>query len=170
MESIPEPKEVETGYIYDWADGTLFQQVKQGFDMPRLFGGPKEALNVNTLDEVPDSSWFTNRQGRTQMSPEEIKRGPGTTAPAAGELTVIRAKTIGAAPGFWVKDQAGQIFILKFDPPDYPELMTAAEVIATKLFHASATTCRRTPSSLRREQVRVGKMHGLRTSRAASGR
>ena len=26
------------------------------------------ALNVNTLDEVPDSSWFVNRMGREAMS------------------------------------------------------------------------------------------------------
>ncbi len=158
METIPEPKEAETGYLYDWADGTLFQQVKQGFDVPRLFGGPRESLNVNTMDEVPDSSWFTNRQGRAQMSPEEIKRGPGTTAPAPGELTVIRAKTIGAAPGFWVKDSAGRVFILKFDPPAYPELMTAAEVIATKLFHAVGYNVpENTIFRFRREEVRVGK-------------
>ena len=34
------------------------------------------ALNVNTVDEVPDSSWFTNRIGRRQMSVDEIVRGP----------------------------------------------------------------------------------------------
>ena len=34
------------------------------------------ALNVNTLDEVPDSSWFTNRIGRTRLSLAEIARGP----------------------------------------------------------------------------------------------
>ena len=88
------------------------------------------------MDEVPDSSWFTNRMSRREMSIEEIKRGPGETGPVEGELTVIRAKSVGAAPGFWIRDRAGQVFILKFDPSDYPELMTAAEVIATKLFHA----------------------------------
>ena len=37
-----------------------------------------EAENVNTLDEVPDSSWFTNRHGRTRLSIEELVRGPNT--------------------------------------------------------------------------------------------
>ena len=161
METIPEPKEVETGYLYDWADGTVFQQIKQSFDLPRylrrLNGNRQEALNVNTMDQVPDSSWFTNRQGQTQMSIEEVKRGPGTTAPAAGELTVVRAKNVGAAPGFWVKDRVGQVFILKFDPPDYPELMTAAEVIATKLFHAIGYNVpQNTIVRFRRDEVRVG--------------
>ena len=34
------------------------------------------ALNVNTVDEVPDSSWFTNRIGRKPLSVPEIVRGP----------------------------------------------------------------------------------------------
>ena len=34
------------------------------------------AGNVNALDEVPDSSWFTNRLGRRPMTTEEIARGP----------------------------------------------------------------------------------------------
>ena len=37
-----------------------------------------EAQNVNTLDEVPDSSWFTNRHGVRRMSREELVRGPDT--------------------------------------------------------------------------------------------
>ena len=35
METISEPQEVETGYLYDWANGTIFQQVKDGFDLRR---------------------------------------------------------------------------------------------------------------------------------------
>ncbi|HEU4768172.1 MAG TPA: hypothetical protein VFS77_12385, partial [Pyrinomonadaceae bacterium] len=113
--------------------------------------------NVNTMDEVPDSSWFTNRMFRREMSIEEIKSGPGETGPVNGELTVIRAKSVGAAPGFWIKDRAGQVFILKFDPIDYPELMTAAEVIATKLFHAIGYNVpENTIFRFRREDLRLG--------------
>lgn len=161
METIPEPREIETGYLYDWVDNTAFRPVKQGFDMPRhlrrLAGRSPEALNVNTLDEVPDSSWFTNRNGRRRLSTEEIKRGPDvTTGPSAGELTVIRAKTVGVTPGFWVRDSAGQIYIIKFDPRDNPELTTAAEVIATKLFHAIGYNVpQNTIFRFRREDLRV---------------
>ncbi len=38
------------------------------------------ALNVNTVDEVPDSSWFTNRIGRRELSLDEIVRGPDSLA------------------------------------------------------------------------------------------
>ena len=34
------------------------------------------ARNVNTVDEVPDSSWFTNRIGRRTMPIDELVRGP----------------------------------------------------------------------------------------------
>ena len=40
------------------------------------------ALNVNTLDEVPDSSWFINRIGVRPMSIAEILRGANTFDPA----------------------------------------------------------------------------------------
>ncbi|HVF27712.1 MAG TPA: hypothetical protein VM943_05685, partial [Pyrinomonadaceae bacterium] len=91
------------------------------------------------------------------LSLEEIKRGPDvTTGPAAGELTVIRAKTIGATPGFWVRDSVGQTYILKFDPRDNPELTTGAEVIATKLFHAIGYNVpQNTIFRFRREDVRI---------------
>src|SRR5436190_9791365 len=49
------------------------------------------AANVNTIEEVPDSSWFTNRIGsatRPRMTAEEIAIGPDTTkGPAAGKWT-----------------------------------------------------------------------------------
>src|SRR5678816_4064624 len=39
---------------------------------------PIPAVNVNTIDEVPDSSWFTSRVGRPGMAVDEIARGPNT--------------------------------------------------------------------------------------------
>lgn len=141
MEKIDAPKPIETGYLYDWIDGTLFQAVRKGVDIPRhvrkIRGRTKESINVNTLDEVPNSSWFTNRMGYRPMSLEEVRTGPNRNhQPRAGKLTVLRGKTVGATPGFWIKDEAGQVFILKFDPPALPELASGAEVVATKMFYA----------------------------------
>ena len=34
------------------------------------------AGNINTIDEVPDSSWFTNRIGSTEVSAADVARGP----------------------------------------------------------------------------------------------
>ncbi|MBI4751502.1 MAG: hypothetical protein HY774_23730 [Acidobacteria bacterium] len=142
MENIPEPKVVETGYLYDFANNTFFQNVKQAFDFPRTLRAirrrPKPAYNVNSVGEVPDSSWFTNRNGQQgRMSLAALKQGPNTgSGPVAGELTVMKAKSIGITPGFWIRDSAGVTYILKFDPINHPELATAAEVISTKLLYA----------------------------------
>ena len=39
------------------------------------------AKNTNTIDEVPDSNWFTNRIGTTPISPEQMTRGAIVGAP-----------------------------------------------------------------------------------------
>lgn len=142
MESIPEPRESVQSFYYDFLDGTFFQQAKQAFDLPRQFrrlaGKPREALNVSCLDETPDSSWFTNRNGKRRMTHEEIERGPNRGEGPAGEIwTVVRAKTEGITPGFLVSDATGEIYQFKFDPPAYPELATTAEVIASRLYYAA---------------------------------
>ncbi len=51
------------------AGGAKPRELSEGFDfLSNQFGGPEpqqiRAVNINTLDEVPDSSWFTNRIGR----------------------------------------------------------------------------------------------------------
>ena len=141
MENTVQPKPIATGYLYDLIDGTIFQPVRRSVDVSRhirkIGGRKKEAINVNVLDEVPNSSWFTNRIGFRDMSVDEVRQGPNkTSGPKSGKLTVLRGKTIGVTPGFWVRDEDGEIYILKFDPPEYPELATGAEMIGTKLFHA----------------------------------
>jgi hypothetical protein len=95
------------------------------------------AMNVNTLGEVPDSSWFQNRIGTREMSIEELVRGPDTTGgPAEGTWTITAGKTQGITPGFTIRDSRGHVYFVKFDPILYPNLATAADVIATKFFHA----------------------------------
>ena len=60
------------------------------------------AQNVNTIDEVPDSSWFTNRIGSRQLSRRGDSRAARTPArrPARSSWTIIREKSAGRAPGF----------------------------------------------------------------------
>ncbi len=44
---------------------------------------PAPSQAVNTLGEVPDSAWFTNRIGARPLSLEELVAGPGTDDPPA---------------------------------------------------------------------------------------
>ena len=95
------------------------------------------AKNINTIDEVPDSSWFTNRIGTTTITAEEIARGPNVGAPPdPSKWVVIREKTSGAHPGFTAVDGKGETWFLEFDPPAFAEGATAAVAIATKIFWA----------------------------------
>lgn len=106
-----------------------------------LFGRPglKEvgrAEGINTIDEVPDSSWFTNRAGTRPFTTADMVRGPGDDpGPAPGKWSVNRKGT-GVSPGFTIADEHGRRYFIKFDPPGLPELGTGAEVVVTRLFHA----------------------------------
>jgi hypothetical protein len=142
MEDIPEPRTDPAPQYYDFFDRTVSKQIHQGFDMPRNFRKiarrPKQAENVDAFGNVPNSSWFTNRNGKRRMSIEEIKRGPDTgDGPADGTWTVIRGKTEGVTPGFTVRDARDDLYVIKFNPKSNPEMSTGAEMISTKLFYAT---------------------------------
>jgi hypothetical protein len=95
------------------------------------------ALNVNTLDEVPDSSWFTNRLGREDMSVEDVVRGPDRVdGPAPGVWHVTGRPDSGITPKFTIRDARGDTYLIKLDPARFPELPSSVEVISTKIFHA----------------------------------
>lgn len=111
--------------------------------LTNMFGKPGDpivgsrARNVNTIDEVPDSSWFTNRIYARPLTADEIAKGPITMdGPAPGKWTVIRAKLAGTAPGFTVRDERGAVWFLAFDGRNHPVAPSAAAIVATKLFHA----------------------------------
>ena len=95
------------------------------------------AGNVNTIDEVPDSSWFTNRILGRPLTPDDIARGPLAGAgPAAGQWRVVAQKKSGFAPGFTMRDAQGQLWFISFDANGYPEAATGAILAANKLFWA----------------------------------
>jgi hypothetical protein len=105
---------------------------RPGADEPRV-----RARNVNTIDEVPDSSWFTNRIYARALSIEEIARGPNTIdGPARGQWTIIRPKAAGTAPGFVMQDAKGEVWFVSLDGRGYPEAATGATIVATRLFWA----------------------------------
>ena len=96
-----EPETQDASKVQAW-DINLFWDLTLN-----LFGKPGDpavdvkARNVNTIDEVPDSNWFTNRIGARPVSIEEAARGPQVDGePAAGRWSITRAKEAGVAPGF----------------------------------------------------------------------
>ena len=120
--------------FYDYFMYTFANPAEQHQDSAE---GPIPGQAINTLGEVPDSDWFTNRIGHREMSIEEILRGPGDDRPPLpGPWTVVSAKTEGLTPGFQIKDSGGERSLLKLDPKKHPEMASAADFLGAKLFHA----------------------------------
>ncbi len=128
---IPMPKERDLSQIYDIVENTWILRPKENEEIPA-------AQNINTLGEVPDSSWYTNRMSWRIMSIEELVRGPDqlNISEKHRPCVLISIKTEGITPGFTVRNTRGDVFFLKFDPPGHPQMTTSAEVIATKFFYA----------------------------------
>lgn len=138
-----EPAPRFTGQIIAREVDELYDFIQNRFVMPAVQqkegrDGPIVAANVNTMGEVPDSTWYTNRHGQRRMSLAELQRGPGDDSPPTPNATwqIIGAKSDGITLGFIVEDPDARRFVLKFDPPDYPEMASAADIISSKFFYA----------------------------------
>jgi hypothetical protein len=131
----PEPQDA-SGAALSEVD-LMYELTYNMFAQPRIKPSGVRAQNVNTIDEVPDSSWFTNRIGTKAFTIDEIVRGPNVGPPPDPSRWVIfREKTSGGHAGITAKDANGQTWFLEFDPPYYPEAATASVVMATKFFWA----------------------------------
>src|SRR5437868_2742660 len=143
-----DPIAVDRDSTFD-ASGAAPLELNEGFDMiENSFGTPGNhqpihALNANTLDEVPDSSWFTNRLGHRPMSVDEVRRGPDTIERFdTMDWVVVGSKgPAGFQPGFRAVDARDtrtrpQWYQLELDLKAYPNLASSAEVIGTTLYHA----------------------------------
>ncbi len=132
---VPESQDASRATVNEIGD--LYEMTYNLFVQPGYKPSGRRAQNLNTIDEVPDSSWFTNRIGVRPVSIDEIVRGPIIgDAPDPSRWTIIREKTSGAHPGVTARDAKGQTWFLEFDPDFYPEAATAAVVMATKFFWA----------------------------------
>lgn len=127
-------KRAHTPTLY-YFDAFVHRQITRGLELPE----PKRALGVNAMDEVPNSTWFTNRIGVRDLTPDEIRRGPSTID--SPELhkpwTIISSKVGGTAPGFLIEDARGEKFLLKPDILGYPELETGTDVIVQRILWAA---------------------------------
>ena len=128
---IEEPAERDPNLLRDQIHSTMVRPVQRNASPSSLsrrvgswFGGDhwRPAANVNALDEVPNSTWFTNRIGFFPMGADEIARGPGAgNGPdRSGPWTIFSAKTEGVTPGFNIRDAKGDAYLIKFDPQGYP--------------------------------------------------
>jgi hypothetical protein len=97
----------------------------------------RPAEDVNALDEVPCSSWFCPRNHLRPMTPAAVAAGPPGAPEPRPPLRITKGKDQGATLGFQVRDADGRKFMLKLDPPGHVGMMTGAEMIGERVFHAA---------------------------------
>jgi hypothetical protein len=119
----------------DHYDGVFFRRISRALSLPRA----RRALGVNAHDEVPDSTWFTNRIGVRDMTLDELRAGPSVDGSPEEHKPwkVVSAKSGGSALGFVIEDARGSKWLVKFEERGYAELESATDAIASRLVWAA---------------------------------
>jgi len=130
--------------IWDGTDNMLFRPLSEMVGV--VHHG--EAVNVNSLDEVPDSSWFTNRPRSLTIA--DLERGACSPAlmldpegSADGSWLIDHGKTDGSSPGFRVNIAGKGKYLFKGEPANQPEHPSAASVIGAAVYETAGfnTSC-----------------------------
>lgn len=130
--NVPEER-VHRRILYNF-DTFITRRGSRAMDLDE---GKAKAADVNSLGEVPDSTWFENRIGVRDYTLEELRRGPNTENPFDNKpWTITGAKVGGRAIGFTFLDARGDKYLLKFDMADAPEMETAAHIIVHRIMWA----------------------------------
>lgn len=134
------PKPTFDAFVWDAADNVVFRPLSESLG---LDGDGGESVDVNTLDEVPDSAWFTNRLGVHPMTSRELELGRCTpdqildgSAAADGAWIVDQGKMTGATEGFRVTVPGKGRYLFKADDQGAPEHASAAQTVGVRIFHA----------------------------------
>ncbi len=101
---------------------------------------PPLAMNVNALDEVPNSSWFTNRMGSRRLTRQEVAAGPGGEKGSPQSAFPWLVTELGGTDRrrhIRVEDNAGRLYTLTFDSPGSNGAFTASEVVASRILYAA---------------------------------
>ncbi len=140
------PKVDDATLVWDGVDNMLFRPMSEGLGV--VSSG--EAVDVNSLDEVPDSGWFTNRVGMFPYSLEQLELGAcdpsqlldGTTV-ADGTWVIDHGKSGGSTDGFRVNIPGKGKYLFKADDAATPEHSSAAQTIGGKALYAAGyfTSC-----------------------------
>ncbi len=130
-----EPESQNAAAVRAWDINLFYDLAENLFARPGDPAPAPHAGDVNTIDEVPDSSWFTNRILARPVSLAEASRGPLTgTGPAPGTWSVVQEKRAGFAPGLTMRDTKGELWFVSFDANGFPEAATGAILVANKIF------------------------------------
>ena len=140
------PKPFDAPTYWDGADNMFFRPLSETVGV--VTSG--ESVDVNSLDEVPDSSWFTNRLGvrpvglgelRLNECKKEVLLDPDH-APD-GSWLIDQGKTSGSTPGFRISVPGKGKYLVKVEATGLPERQVAATVIGEAVYYATGfnATC-----------------------------
>ncbi len=139
------PVPYESPFLWDLLDNLVFARLSRGLSLHTS----GEARNINSLDEVPDSAWFTNREPVAAHD----DGAPGACTPAdvlpppdevkQGEWIIDHGKDNGSTLGFRIDVPGKGKYMLKADDEGKPERASAASVIGAAIYDALGynTTC-----------------------------
>ena len=133
------PKPYVTSLYWDGADNMIFRPLSDALAVRTS----AESVNVNSLDEVPDSSWFTNRI--ELLTADQLKHGAckpdqllDVNAFPDGSWIIDKGKLDGSTPGFRVIVPGKGKYMLKIEATDdQPERQSAGSTIGAAAFWAA---------------------------------
>jgi hypothetical protein len=134
------PENYDSPIVWDGADNLFFRPLSEVTGV--VTSG--ESVNVNSLDEVPDSAWFTNRIGVRPVSPDELRRNacsqdkfldPEHTPD--GGWVIDKGKSSGSTPGFRINVPGKGKYLVKVEALGLPERQVAATVIGEAVYYGA---------------------------------
>jgi hypothetical protein len=136
------PRMYESPIVWDGADNIVFRPLSEAF----AFQSSGESVNVNSLDEVPDSSWFANRppsDQETNLSACDPAQLLDPQSAADGTWVIDKGKSDGSSPGFRLTIPGKGKYMFKGEPTDQPERPSAASVVGAAVYHLAGynTSC-----------------------------
>jgi len=162
---IQKPRDWQPGFYGHLFRDAIVEPVSHIFDVPdklmalagALGARPRrEAVNVNAFDEVPNSTWFTNRNHVRSVPVIELEQGPDSTLLPSKPWTVVRPKQGGTSAGFQIRDSEGRKWLVKLDWHGYPELSSRADMVARTLLHAAGYNVpHNEPVRFRRDELAI---------------
>ncbi len=133
------PESYDGTLYWDGLNNLLFRPLSEAVGLAKS----GESADVNSLDEVPDSAWFTNRLGVRPMSVEELRLN---TCPKDklldpehapdGAWLIDKGKTSGSTAGFRMNIPGKGKYLVKVEVRG-PERQGAAAVIGEAVFYAA---------------------------------
>lgn len=95
------------------------------------------AININTLGEVPHSSWYENRHYAHRMSRRALQEGPSQGHPPPQRpWQVVDVSSVQPVLVAEIRDARGVSYTLRLDPPGHAAMSTGAALVANRAYYA----------------------------------